>query len=255
MDDYSRETFARICRELETEESYSAREAIGTYGEKRLHVALKRYATTETCRHEVKVGPYIADVCEKDRITEIQTGGFYPLRDKIAYYLEQTNYYVTILHPICRDKQRIWVDPESGEAVSVYRSPRHGKPRDALKELFWLAPYLRHPRLCVCLMMIDACEVRKNDGWSRDGRKGSHRVELIPRALFDEVVLDEPTDYRIFLPDTLGERFTAAEYGRAMGLRGRPVYAGLHVLAAVGLIGRAEKKGRSFIWKRCRPGE
>ena len=92
--------FACICRELEESDgSYSPREAIGTYMEKQMHVALKRYATTDESRYEVKIGPYIADVCEKDRITEIQTGGFYPLREKIAYYLNETEYHVTILHP------------------------------------------------------------------------------------------------------------------------------------------------------------
>ena len=106
IDEKSVAQFAAICRVLEDEEQYSPREAIGTYKEKQMHVALKRYATHDESRFEVKIGPYIADVCEKDRITEIQTGSFYPLRDKIAYYLNETEYHVTILHPIVTKRIR-----------------------------------------------------------------------------------------------------------------------------------------------------
>ena len=251
MDRESSEAFARVCRELSETEDYSARSAIGTYGEKRLHVAFKRYATTEGAHCEVKVGPYIADVCEKDRIVEIQTGGFYPLREKIAYYLERTTYHVTVMHPIAERRRRVWIDPATGEVTKVYASPRRGKPRDALRELFWLAPYLSHPRLCICLEMIEAEEIRLADGWSRDGRKGSHRVELIPRALCGEIVLDEAEDYRIFLPKGLTEPFTAAAFGKAMGLRGKAIYAALTVLTSVGLIEEAGKAGRAKLWRTC----
>ena len=155
IDESSIAQFATICQVLEDEEQYSPREAIGTYKEKQMHVALKRYATHDESRFEVKIGPYIADVCEKDRITEIQTGSFYPLRDKIAYYLNETEYHVTILHPVVTKRTRVWLDPATGEVLSHYRSPRAERVQDALRELFWLAPHLTHPRLTVCLMLVE----------------------------------------------------------------------------------------------------
>lgn len=244
--------FARICKDLAASEgNYSPRAAIGTYGEKRMHVALKRYATTDESRYEVGVGQYIADVCEHDRITEIQTGGFYPLREKIAFYLTETNYHVTILHPVIVKRTRVWVDPETGEVLSHYRSPRAERVQDALRELFWLSPHLTHPRLAVCLMLVEAEEIRLQDGKrSADGRRGSHRQEMIPQALIDEVVLDEREDYRRFLPEKLSQSFTAAEYGKAMGLRGKAIYAALAVLTAVGLIEKGEKVGRAYCYRK-----
>ncbi len=254
IDPQSIAQFARICEQLEEEESYSPREAIGTYKEKRMHVALKRYATGDGSRYEVKVGPYIADVCEQDRITEIQTGGFYPLRDKIGYYLNETHYFVTILHPIIKKRTRIWVHPETGEVLSRYRSPRAERVQDVLRELFWLREYLTHPRLAVCLVLVDAEEVRLQDGKrSRDGRRGSHRRDMIPHALLDEVVLDEPGDYRIFLPaDKLPDPFTAPQFAKALGLRGRAVTAALGTLIAVGLIEKGEKVGRAYVYRKTK---
>lgn len=252
IDEQSRAQFARICEELAEQEAYSPRAAIGTYMEKRMHVALKRYATGDESRYEVPVGSYIADVCERDRITEIQTGGFYPLRDKIAYYLNETSYHVTILHPIVAKRTRTWIDPGTGEVLSSYRSPRAERVQDALRELFWLSPHLLHPRLTVCLVLVQAEELRLQDGKrSRDGRRGSHRQAMLPQALLDEVVLCEREDYLRFLPERLPETFTAAEFGRALGLRGKAVYAGLAVLDAVGLIEKGERQGRAYTWHRC----
>lgn len=244
--------FACICRELEESDGgYSPREAIGTYMEKQMHVALKRYATGDESRYEVKIGPYIADVCEKDRITEIQTGGFYPLREKIAYYLNETEYDVTILHPVIIKRTRVWVDPGTGEVLSRYKSPRAERVQDALRELFWLSEHLMHSRLTVCLMLVEAEEIRLQDGKrSRDGKRGSHRQAMIPRGLLDEVVLSEREDYLRFLPEKLPSVFTAAEYGKAIGLRGKAVYAALAVLCAVGLVEKGEKQGRAYIYHR-----
>lgn len=251
IDEKSIAQFAAICRMLEDEEQYSPREAIGTYKEKQMHVALKRYATRDESRFEVKIGPYIADVCEKDRITEIQTGGFYPLRDKIAYYLNETEYHVTILHPVITKRTRVWLEPATGEVLSHYKSPRAERVQDALRELFWLSEYLMHPRLTVCLMLVEAEEIRLQDGKrSRDGKRGSHRQAMIPRGLLDEVVLSEREDYLRFLPDKLPPTFTAAEYGKAMGLRGKAVYSALAVLCAVGLVEKGERRGRAYTYQK-----
>ena len=251
IDEKSVAQFAAICQALEDEEQYSPREAIGTYKEKQMHVALKRYATHDESRFEVKVGSYIADVCEKDRITEIQTGSFYPLRDKIAYYLNETEYHVTILHPVVTKRTRVWLDPATGEVLSHYKSPRAERVQDAMRELFWLSEHLLHPRLTVCLMLVEGEEIRLQDGKrSRDGKRGSHRQAMIPRGLIDEVVLAEREDYLRFLPEKLAQTFTAAEYGKAMGLRGKAVYSALAVLIAVGLVEKGEKKGRAYTYRK-----
>ena len=145
----------------------------------------------------------------------------------------------------------MWLDPATGEVLSHYRSPRAERVQDALRELFWLSEHLLHPRLTVCLMLVEGEEIRLQDGKrSRDGKRGSHRQAMIPRALLDEVVLSEREDYLRFLPEKLSDTFTAAEYGKAMGLRGKALYAALAVLCAVGLIEKGERRGRAYIYRK-----
>ena len=103
----------------------------------------------------------------------------------------------------------------------------------------------------MCLMLVEGEEIRLQDGKrSRDGKRGSHRQAMIPRGLIDEVVLAEREDYLRFLPEKLALTFTAAEYGKAMGLRGKAVYSALAVLIAVGLVEKGEKQGRAYIYRK-----
>ena len=103
------------------------------------------------------------------------------------------------------------------------------------------------------LELLEVEEVRLRDGWGRDGKRGSHRYEYIPLALLDEVVLACPEDYaEHFLPqeEALPSPFTAAQYARATGLRGKAAYALLHILTDLGFLSPADKIGRAGAWKR-----
>ena len=90
-----REAFKRLCADESV--SRSAEGGIGVYCEKRLHRILKRVVCEDTSAHEVKVGKSVADVFDGRVITEIQTGSFYPIRDKIRYYLGETEYKVRLI--------------------------------------------------------------------------------------------------------------------------------------------------------------
>ena len=52
------------------------------------------------------------------------------------------------------------------------------------------------------------------------------------------------------MPEKLSDTFTAAEYGKAMGLRGKAVYAALTVLIAVGLVEKGERRGRAYMYQK-----
>ena len=82
--------------------SEDAREGsnIGTYKEKRLHRILKEFYEADLSHHEIKIGNYIADVLIENEIIEIQTGSFYPMVDKLRYYLENTDYKIRVVRPL-----------------------------------------------------------------------------------------------------------------------------------------------------------
>ncbi len=244
---------------------------IGTLREKRLHAAIKAYICPDTACHERSVssdrdgtdGPpvgraspgMVADILIGDShngdIYEIQTGGFFPLKKKVAWYLSMTGCHVTVVHPIPAVKYLTWLDPRDGQVMSRRRSPRRGQVKDVAGELYWLSDYVGHPRFTLCLLFVDLEEYRLKNGWSRDGKRGSARYERFPTALRGRVELSSASDYaNAFLPASLSARpFTAAEYQKASGIRGRAAYGMLHLLVRLGVLAEAGRIGRagSFI--------
>ena len=112
---FDREKFAKLCAEDGAGEICA--DSIGLYKEKRLHRILKRLVCENPDAHEFKIGNYVADVFETGRITEIQTGSFYPLHRKLTYYLAKTDYEVRLVHPVIAEKRIIRIDKESGEVI------------------------------------------------------------------------------------------------------------------------------------------
>ena len=205
---------------------------IGTLREKRLHMAVKRYLSPDAAGQEVPVRELgeagtardrIADVRLSDgHIFEVQTGGFYPLRRKIGLYMAHTDSPVTVVHPLPYRKYLSWIDPASGQILSRRRSPRHADVRSAARELYWLSDWIGDPRLTVSLLFLELEEFRMQDGWGRDGKRGSNRYERIPTALCGRVDLRTPADYAAyFLPGTDDLRHPASAGKAGADPRGR----------------------------------
>ena len=241
---------------------------IGTLREKRLHAAIKHYLCEDATCHERPVPDFlatqesdgrsrrvVADVLTDGEILEVQTGGFHPLRDKLAYYLTHTPYRVTVVHPIPAVHYLSWIDPADGGIISRRRSPKRGRVRDVARELYWLSEHVGNPRFAIRLLLLELEEYRIADGWSRDGKRGSNRYERFPIALLGDVTLATNDDYAAyFLPASIRVRvddqghplpFTAAEYAKASGIRGRATYSMLRLLSKLGLIEETDKIGRS----------
>lgn len=253
--------FDSICRAVAAEGLEGS--VIGTMSEKRMHKTLKRYICPDESFHEARIKPsgeaffsgkesgrggYIADICVDGDIFEIQTGGFYPLKDKIGFYLKNTDFTVTVVHPLIAEKWSIWVDPETGETTPRRRSPKKERPTDLLPELFWLVDYLANDRLRFCFPVIEAEEYRILDGYGRDKKKRATRYERMPVSLIDEIDIGG-SDLQSLLPEGLAREFTAAEFNKATGLRGRRAYYALKLLCLVGIAEKGEKVGRSYVYK------
>ncbi len=247
---------------------------IGTLREKRLHAALKTYLCADTSCHErpiTRTEPnniddtdranrkerhMVADILVGEDIMEVQTGGLYPLRDKVRWYLANTTYRITVVHPVAAVRYLSWIDPADGTVLSRRRSPKRGRVRDVAKELYWLSEFIGNPRFSVRILLIELEEYRMADGWSRDGKRGSSRYERFPTALYGDVLLSTPADYAAyFLPTSLHAPqeengslppFTAADYAKASGIRGKATYSMLKILLSLGLVQEMEEKiGRS----------
>ena len=174
---------------------------------------------------------------------EIQTKNLRALSEKLRSYLEDTEYRVTVIYPMIVERRIVRMDRETGEVISVRKSPKKAKWIDALSELYWLREVLTDPRVSVRLLLITA-EERRYSERVRYRREGAYEGELIPETLTDEWLLSTPTDYEAFLPVNMAS-FTAAEYGAFSKQKGRRLYSCLNLLCAIGLLQRA-KEGRQY---------
>lgn len=220
---------------------------IGTEGEKTLHAVLKWYYDPDETHHEVPLGRWRADVFDGRRVVEIQTRQLFKLRPKLEAFL--ADYPVLVVHPLPARKWLSWIDPTTGECTPRRLSPKRGAVYDAFTELRGLGPLLAHPRLSVCLPLIDVWETRLLDGWGNGGKRGSHRADRVPVALADEVTLACPADYVRLLPPGLPDRFDAAAFARAARVTPRRARDGLHTLCAVGVIERDGRDGRRYLYR------
>jgi hypothetical protein len=189
---------------------------IGTYSEKTLHAVLKHYCDPNAQKHEIKIGPFVADIADEEGIIEIQTAGFNRLRRKLEAFLADSQ--VTVVYPIAQTKWLIWIDETTGEITKRRKSPKKGTPCDIFRELYRIKPLLKTPNLTIRVVLLEIEEYRYLNGWSKDRKKGSSRCDRIPLDLAGELFLHGPGDYGKLIPSELTKRFTTKDFKSAAGV-------------------------------------
>lgn len=224
------------------------RAGIGTLSERALHLILKLSVEPNEEFHEKKILGSVADIQNERGIIEIQTRAFERLVPKLSKFLSE--HTVEVLYPIARQKRLHWIDPETGEISPPRKSPKAGKPSDAFYELYKIRAFLGRENFSVRLVLLDMEEYRYRNGYGKDKKRGSPRIERIPTAFCEEILLASREDYRIFLPTSLGEEFTAKQYAKAIGQKPRYAYLGLRILKdCFGLISHVRTDGREYVYK------
>lgn len=239
--------FDLLCREALRESRTQGEAGIGTMQEKRLHALIKKYICEDPDCHEVGVAGsrYVADVRMGDAIYEVQTGSFYPMRQKIAHYLESTSCTVTVVHPISAVKWVSWIDPKTGEIAPRHKAPRQ-KESELLAEMYSLLPYLSNPRLRFRLLLLETQDFRMLSDRRRNRKKGSVRYERVPLSLIDEWEFNSPKDFCRFIPQDLPRHFTVSQFSSFTKIHGVDAYSSVRVLCALGLFAEGERIGRSM---------
>ncbi len=241
-----RERFAQAWRQASSEASGLA--GIGPLSETRLHAALKYYYAPDASCREVRIGRYVADVFDGERIVEIQTRQFRNLCPKLGAFLER--YPVRVVHPVFRSRYLVWTDPETGISSKPHKCRTVGTPLEAFTELYAIRSFLSSERLSVELLFLDVDEYRLLDGRGADRKKGATKLEKIPREVPDSVLLQTKADYAALLPEALPERFTVSQFSRLTGVRGRAAYSAVHVLETLGLLRQDGLDGRAAVYVR-----
>ena len=240
--------FDRLCHTVASAPRSNGGEGIGTLGEKRMHAIIKRYLCEDHTRHEVGVldTGYVSDVRIGNDVYEVQTGAFYPMKKKIAHYIENTDLTVTVVHPISIERWVTWVDAKTGEMTPRKRSPKRERAIHLLPELYCLLPYIGNERLRFRLLMIEEEDFRTLSGRKENRKRGARLYERMPLSLRGELEFSTPADFKVFLPTDLPSVFTVKDFSRETGLRGRDAYSAVHVLEKLGLITKTEPFGRAM---------
>jgi len=225
----------------------SGQGGIGTLAEKLLHRILKLYLEPDESLHEVKHLGSVADIKNREGITEVQTRALERLLPKLRKFLKEDK--VTVVYPIVYEKRLTWLDKESGELIKPRKSPRRGGYPNALPELSKISELIGHENLTVRLVLLTVSEFKALDGWDKTKKRGATLLERIPTALNGTLDITSPSDLALLLPSSLGESFTAKEFERATTLCGRRAWFSLQLLLEKDVLSR-EKSGRAYIYTR-----
>lgn len=218
---------------------------VGTLSEKAMHKALKLYIEPDASRHEQPLAGYVADIINEGGAIEVQTGDLAILAPKLRTFLEIGP--VTVVRPVAVEWRIRWVDPDTAEITPSSRTVRSNRIYSLGRGLCKLWDILLRPdfTLVILTLSLDEYKIRR-DKVKRGQRR---RIERIPRELISEIRLCRREDYLIFLPDSLGDEFTMAEYLKAIRSRSRYDQYSLHLLCRLGLVERRQQ-GRKYVYNR-----
>ena len=262
------DVMTEACRMPDGEDVY---DGIGRLGEKQMHAAIKRFICPDEAKHEVlidgsegciplqadseqpkpKKRRFVADVLDGNTIYEIQTGGFSPLRDKIAWILENTTYNVMVIHPVAETKWVSTINSKTGNIENRKKSPQKGRVEDIASELYFFRDFITSPRFSLVILMMEGEQYKKN--MQTDGRKRPRyrKYELIPISLLRAYIFKEPEDYKLFLPDSLPNPFCVKNYSEKTKIRGMDAYSIVKTLVHLGLAEPHGNLGKAAAYKVC----
>ena len=222
---------------------------IGTLNEGPLHQALKALYLTGNGEEEVPVGSYVADVRAEDEVIyEIQTGGFAPLKRKLATLVE--SHRVVLVHPIAAVRYIVKLPEEEDGQASRRRSPKRSSSAHIVEELVSIPRLLDHPNFAVEVVLIEEDEIRMFDP-TRVRRRGGWRVvsRQMNRVLERQRICSRQDLYSL-VHGPLPEEFSTADLAEAMGQPRRLAQKMAYCLRESGAAELCGKAGNALLYRR-----
>ena len=224
---------------------------ITTYMERSLHRSLKNHFCPDETKHEIKIGRYVADVCDGKTIFEIQTGSFSPLRKKLQFYLENTDFNIVVVRPIAQNRKIFWLDEASGELKKAPRiSSRHETLASGIADIYYINEFLGNPRLSFCFVLMEIDEVRLLNGYGKQKKIRATSVDRLAGEIYsiNYIKCKEDIANAIFplLPD---EPFGREELSKSLKLKGLKLWSAQKLLIESNLL-TCGKEGNKLVFRK-----
>lgn len=239
------------CENVDISGTQRTENNITTYKERSLHLTLKKHFCPDESRHEVKVGSFVADACADGMIYEIQTANLGSLRKKLSFYLENTDFEVTVVRPLAKNRKIFWLDESSGEICRAPRlSSKHETLAHGISDLYYLREFIGAERLSFCFVLMEIDEVRLLDGYGKAKKIRATSVDRVAGEIYATEYINDRNDIknRVFslLPD--GE-FGRDDLSRATGLKGLKLWSMQKLLTEEGYLS-CEKRGKRLVFQK-----
>ena len=224
------------------------KKTIGTRHETSLHRDLKFSYAGKGGRIEAEVAGFVADgINAQGEFIEVQTGSFAPLKHKAKELAQRGK--VRVVYPVIITK---YIDVYDANAKRKYRrkSPRTGTPWDIFNALVHAPDLPLIAGLAVELVLIDALELRVQDGKGSWRRKGVSIKDRRILAFHERILLKKPSDYARFIPFRSSEQFTSRSLGEKAGIRIDIARKVLYVLIRLGIIEKTGKQRNLTVYRR-----
>ena len=233
--------------------------SIGELNERSLHHALKERYAARAGHVEMAIDGYVADVLVGDRIVEIQTGAFAPLRRKLPKLL--TAHPVTLVHPIARDRfiVRLPRAPSEGWDPDTppprRKSPKHGSPFDVFGALTGIPRLLDHPNLTLDVVMVIDEDIRAPYEGRRRRRRDWVSVDRRLLEVVETHTIERMADLFAMVDAGLPEVFTTKDLARAMRSSRRLAQQAAFCFREAGVSEVCRSEGRLLHYRRVATGD
>lgn len=224
--------------------------SVGTQNEKLIHATLKNYYAPYSDEQEIRIGSFFADAVSEDGIFEIQTKALYRLKEKLRTFLEYSR--VTVVHPVIGEYRTLFINEDSGEIAGETPTRRQRSMLKVFEELYSIREFLNNENLSVILVRLKIEKRVYFHGQGLPDMRGKAArkrcmIKQVPLEITQELRLEIPRDYAVFLPENLPGKFTKKQLCAAA--RESRSSLRTEVLRTAGIIEKTGESGREFIYE------
>ena len=219
---------------------------IGELNERSLHRALKALYAAPGSLSEQLIEGYVVDVLIGQRIVEIHTGSFSPLKRKLPRLLE--SHPVTLVHPIAKDR---FIIKQGAQGESTRRkSPKHGSVFGIFSGLTSFPKLVAHPNFTLEAVITIEEEVRVPDVRRNRRRGGWSAIDRRLVEVLETHRIESMGDLFAPLDAHLPEEFTTADLASAMQAPRRLGQQAAFCLREAGVVSICGKTGNALRYRR-----